>query len=228
MALLYERAGCLTAKNGGFWPGQSLLICFILNDPKVHRAPGGYEAAKAAAEQAERKRSKEKRAGALEPQVPAQGGDKTQAAAAALGGAAASDVFAAADGDSDGRLNRAEMRAAAASLLPDEPWDDALWPAMCADCGADPAVGFGPAEFAGFLRTLRAPAAATATGGGGGVEALADVDGEGYPKPPEQQPAEAEHADDGLSEPSTKVVGFSEQCAQIWDAMHQDRIWRCV
>jgi hypothetical protein len=92
-----------------------------------------------------------------------------QAAAAALGGAAASDVFAAADGDGDGWLNRAEMQAAAASLLPDEPWDDALWPAMCADCGVDPAVGFGLAEFVEFLRTLRAPAAATATGGGGGI-----------------------------------------------------------
>ena len=32
--------------------------------------------------------------------------------------------------------------------------------------------------------------------------------------------------DPGLSEPSAHVVGFIEQCKQIWDAMHQDRIWR--
>jgi hypothetical protein len=41
-------------------------------------------------------------------------------------------AFATADTDGDGRLNRAEMQAAAAALLPNEPWDESLWPAMCA------------------------------------------------------------------------------------------------
>ena len=31
---------------------------------------------------------------------------------------------------------------------------------------------------------------------------------------------------EGLSEPSSKVVGLKQQCEQIWDAMHQNRIWR--
>jgi hypothetical protein len=66
----------------------------------------------------------------------------------------ASEAFAAADGDGDGRLNRAEMRAVAVALLPNEPWDDALWPVMCADCGVDPEEGFGPAEFAEFAEFL--------------------------------------------------------------------------
>ena len=41
--------------------------------------------------------------------------------------AAASAV---ADGDGDGWLNRAEMQAAVAVMLPNTLWDDRLWPAM--------------------------------------------------------------------------------------------------
>jgi hypothetical protein len=39
MVLLYGRAGCLTAKNGGFWPEQIETACTVTATPLGARDP---------------------------------------------------------------------------------------------------------------------------------------------------------------------------------------------
>ena len=157
---------------------STLLICFILTDPKVHRTPGGFDDAQG------------KSGGA----TPAG----ENADAAAEGGATASLLASAGGGGNclAKAVTAGEGPAADDSVEVSSPLtvvDGAASQAaeeVDGPDGSQPAVGF----------------------------TVGDDTGSGNDT--------AEGEDDGLSVPKVEVVGFAEQCAQIWDAMHQDRIWR--
>ena len=61
-----------------------------------------------------------------------------------------------------------------------------------------------------------------APAGASDADASAPSDGDGA----EPGVEDVSQFGEGLSEPSSKVVGLKQQCEQIWDAMHQNRIWR--
>jgi hypothetical protein len=62
---------------------------------------------------------------------------------------AARALFSQFDVDSNGFIGAEEVQAAAAAvLLPGQPWDEALWPPMCAQYGCAADEGF---DFAAFL-----------------------------------------------------------------------------
>jgi hypothetical protein len=152
---------------------STLLICFILTDPKVHRTPGGFDGA-------QKKATAEKTAGAeagATATLLASGGG----AGNCLGKAATAGTEPAADGSVE-------------VSSPLTMGDDASPPAKSDPDGSQPPVGF--------------------TVGDDSANATTQPD------------AVPEGENDGLSVPKVEVVGFYEQCAQIWDAMHQDRIWR--
>ena len=79
------------------------------------------------------------RAAAVRFGVPIHGANDDEAARA---------LFAEYDRNGNGYIGADEVRGLAAALLPDEPWDDSLWPEMCGEYGVDPALGF---DFAAFL-----------------------------------------------------------------------------
>lgn len=60
------------------------------------------------------------------------------------------ELFQRFDADADGFLSLTECKSAAKALFPEDDWDDALWPELCAGYGADPTKGLGVAAFGAF------------------------------------------------------------------------------
>eukprot|EP01043_Picozoa_sp_COSAG02_P005890 COSAG02_NODE_163_length_32424_cov_21.759010_8_plen_214_part_00 len=153
---------------------STLLICFILTDPKVHRAPGGFNEAQ----------------------------DKSTGDNNADDAAAASDVNATLLSTGGGGGN-------------------------CLAKAATATTGTGPTsedsvEVSSPLPVL--DVSQNTADGSKNTTGFTVGNDDGKPAPASQ--GERDGEDDGLSVPKVQVVGFKEQCAQIWDAMHQDRIWR--
>jgi hypothetical protein len=193
---------------------STLLICFILTDPKVHRKPGGYDEAVVAV-------GTDDDTGDDKPS-PGEGdvhsGSGVAAAAVSSSARAGGNCLAkAATGGSiaaDGAIAGDDSVEVPSPLAADDGW---VPPPPPPDLDTDrDAVGFTVGEDQGADGSESAGANSTTPG------AAANPD-------PEQSNGEGAGAvddDDGLSEPKAEVVGFMEQCGQIWDAMHQDRIWR--
>jgi hypothetical protein len=154
---------------------STLLICFILTDPKVHRAPGGFD----------------------EAQDKSTAGDAIDAAA---GGAKATALPIGGGGGTC--LGNAATATTATRPTSEDSVEVSSPLTMVNDPAAQANVPDGSKSTTGFT-----------VGNDDGISAAAS-EGDG----------DAE--DDGLSVPKVEVVGFKKQCAQIWDAMHQDRIWR--
>eukprot|EP01050_Picozoa_sp_SAG11_P005378 SAG11_NODE_375_length_10004_cov_18.136699_6_plen_337_part_00 len=83
----------------------------------------------------------------------------------------ATAYFALNDKDRSGYLTREELRRWAEEAMPDEAWDESLWPEMCRSHGADPFLGFDVEGFAALLgehrRVIEGRALLDAGGGGG-------------------------------------------------------------
>jgi Ca2+-binding EF-hand superfamily protein len=92
---------------------------------------------------------------------------------------AARALFSQHDTNSNGYIGAEEVQALAAALLPDAPWDDALWPPMCAEYGCSPAEGF---DYPAFL-AFKADAEASKT-----VHAGEPGSGKGPEPEPEPEP----------------------------------------
>eukprot|EP01048_Picozoa_sp_COSAG05_P009528 COSAG05_NODE_790_length_7320_cov_14.861654_3_plen_203_part_00 len=59
-------------------------------------------------------------------------------------------LFGQYDTNGNGFIGVDEVQALAAALLPGEPWDDALWPSMCAEYGVTAELGFDYPAFVAF------------------------------------------------------------------------------
>ncbi len=156
---------------------STLLICFVLTDPKVHRAPGGFD----------------------EAQDKSTGDTNDD-------DAAAGDVKATLLPVGDGGGN-------------------------CLAKAATATTGTGPTSEDSVEVLSPLPVVEVTPNGADGSKSttgftVGNDNGKSSPQSEGEGEGDGQGEDDGLSTPKVQVVGFKEQCAQIWDAMHQDRIWR--